>query len=585
MNNPATQAKPLPNTKPVMEQNPYEVNQQEPYVVHQISQTKPEKSTCVTLRNQFSFLWKLCLDYGICYLLFAYRNSDGIGSGIFAAISALFLLIIAKRLKDQPAEEEKPLSITISMESIFYFAAATLISIANCLTDNGFFLFFNHVGSFLLFSIACIKLFYNDKKWDFGKYTAILFSYWIQVFEVIPVPFQDWSFYHKKTDKKMSSTTRYVIIGIVVGIPILFITTLLLASADQIFSDMVEHIFNFDSILEWLVENLPQNIILLPCGFIVYTLLLYLVIGALCKGGLKEDVKEYTKFGTPIAVTIFVMIDIVYVLFSGIQFLFLFAGVPIAQHEYADYAREGFFELLFVALINFFLVLFCNKHFTKNTALKIVMTITSLCTFVMIASSAYRMQMYIHAYHLTFLRVFVLWFLLLLFFFMVGSTISIYRENWNSFRYCLFVLTCFYTVFALSNADGLIAKYNVAQFEKDLTDGGETPYLSDYLPHGYGDSKAYAVALSNLKKTYKEMLGDSNLYRIDSYFSLEDHFYEYDYNNREIDYGDGSNEDFQDYVLKKDAAIYDKSLEKSIFSWKHFNFVENACYRRCKEIN
>lgn len=534
--------------------------------------------------NNFSFLWKLCLTYGICYLLFAYRNADGIGSGIFAAISAIFLLIIAKRLKTEPAEEGKNFAITISTENIFYFAAAVLISFGNCLTDNGFFLFFNHVGSFLLFSIACIKLFYNDKKWDFGKYTVILFSYWFQVGKAIPIPFQDWSLYHKKSSKKISPTTRYIIIGIVAGIPILFLTTLLLASADQVFSNMLEHIFNFDTVFKWLAENLPENMILLPCCFIVYTLLLYLVMGALCRGCLKEEVKEPAKFGTPIAVTIFVMIDIVYVIFSGIQFLFLFAGLPIAQHEYAEYAREGFFELLFVALINFFLVLFCNKHFARNTVLKVVMTITCLCTFVMIASSAYRMRMYIHAYHLTFLRLFVLWFLLLLFFFMVGSTISIYKENWNSFRYCLFVLTCFYTMFALSNADGWIAKYNISQYKKDLTSGFNNSYLDDYLPYNYEDSKAYAVALSDLQSTSGEMLKDSDCQLIKSYFSLKNHFYEYDYDNYEIDYGDGGSADLQDYVLKKDAAIYDKDLKASIFSWKHFNFVENTCYQKCKEM-
>ncbi len=526
--------------------------------------------------NNFSFLWKLCLAYGIWFVLFAYEVPDGIGSGIFAAISAIFLLVIARRLKNQPAEEGNNLCITISAESIFYFAAAVLISFGNCLTDNAFFLFFNHVGSFLLFSIACIKLFYNDKKWDFGKYTAILFSYWIQVLKAIPVPFQDWSGHHKKNSKKISSTTRYIIIGIAAGIPILFVTTLLLASADQVFSDMLEHIFNFDSMYKWLTENLPEHIILLPCGFIVYTLLLYLVMGALCRGGLKEEVKEPARFGTPIAVTVFVMIDIVYVIFSGIQFLFLFAGVPIAQHEYAEYAREGFFELLFVALINFFLVLFCNKHFAKNTILKVVMTITCLCTFVMIASSAYRMQMYIHAYHLTFLRLFVLWFLLLLFSFMVGSTISIYKENWNSFRYCLFVLTCFYTIFALSNADGLIARYNVAQFEKAFTNGTAN-FLSDYLPYGYRYSKAYAQALSDLEEKYKFFLTENDRQLINNYLSVDKHFYEYDY--------DISDETFNDYTLQKNAEIYDESLEKSLFSWKHFNFIEYTCYRKCKQIS
>lgn len=413
-------------------------------------------------------------------------------------------------------------------------------------------------------------MFYNDRKWDFGKYTSILFSYWIQVLSVIPVPFRDFRYHHKKPGKRLSATTRYVLIGIAAGLPILLITTMLLASADQIFSDLLEQIFNFKSIEQWLIENLPQNLILLPCGFIIYTLLLYLVTGALCKGSLKEDVKETRIFGTPIAVTIFIMIDVVYVIFVGIQFLFLFSGRPLASYEYAEYAREGFFELLFVALINFFLVLFCNKHFKKNIALKTVMTITCLCTFVMIVSSAYRMRLYIHEYHLTFLRVFVLWFLLLLSFFMIGCTISIYKENWNSFHYCLFVLTCFYTVFSLSNVDSMIAKYNVAQFEADLNiNCGQTPYLDNYLPYDYEYSKAYASALSDLKASSEDKLGETNLHLIDRYFSMENLFYDYDF--------------MGNYVLTKNASLYDSDLSESIFAWKHFNFIENTCYRKCKE--
>lgn len=536
-----------------------------------------EISGCKTLRNQFPFMWKICLIYGICYLLFAYRTLNGIGSGIFAAVSAVFLLLIARRLKTHPVQEET-LSITISLECIFYLTAAVLISIANCLTDSGFFLFFNHTGSFLLFSIGSLKLFYHDKTWDFGKYTSVLFIFWFQILEVIPVPFRDWRFSRKENERKVSPTARYVFIGIIAGLPILFVTTLLLASADQIFSDLLENVFNLDELLTWSMENLTQNMILLPCGFIMYTLLLYLVIAALCKGGIKEEVPTPARFATPIAVTIFAMIDFVYIIFAGIQFIFLFAGVEISQYEYAEYARQGFFELLFVALINFFLVLFCNKHFARNTILKIVMTITCLCTFVMTASSAYRMQMYIHSYHLTFLRVFVLWFLLLLSFFMAGSIISIYKENWNSFRYCLIVLTCFYTVFALSGTDSFIAKYNVAQFEQDLkqTLSGQStdkiPYLGYYLPDEYSSSKAYATALSSLQEAYRKSLGKENNVLIDNYLSLEICFYEYDYSNRD-----------NQTKLKKTAALYDKELHAPLFSWKHYNFMEAACYRLCRK--
>lgn len=574
MNHPSTETDGTAITSQAAKQEPIPMKQQDSNMTKAPNEIEEKSPVYTALRSQFPFMWKICLCYGICYLLFSYKTMNGIGSGIFAAISAIFILMIAEHLKKQPVHE-KELSIAISGESIFYFAAAVLISFSNCLTDSEFFLFFNHMGSFLLFSIACIKLFYRDKTWDFGKYTCILFSYWIQVLSVIPVPFQHWKSYQQGNHKKMSSTTRYILIGIAAGLPILMITTLLLSSADRIFSDLLESIFHFSFMDNWFDPKTMNDVILLTCGFVIYTLLLYLVISALYKGGLNEQVKKSTIFGTPIAVTIFIMIDIVYIVFSCIQFLFLFAGLP-AKHEYADYARQGFFELLFVALINFLLILFCNKHFVRNNVLKAVMTITCLCTFVMIASSAYRMRLYIQAYHLTFLRVFVLWFLLLLSFFMAGSIISIYKEHWNSFRYCLFVLTCFYTVFALSDVYGMIAEYNVTRFEKDLVQsiqnpfGNVVPYLRDYLPRGYQDSKSYAAVLADLKENYTAELGIADTELIDDYFSVENFFFDYDFSG--------------DYTLEPAACLYDQDIPASPFMWKHFNFVENTCYRKCKDF-
>ncbi|MBO5087926.1 MAG: DUF4173 domain-containing protein [Lachnospiraceae bacterium] len=574
---------------------------QEPYIVTEIPNTIAEKPHCKTLRNQFPFMWKLCLTYGFCYLLFAYQNTDGIGSGIFALVSAYFLLWIAKKLKGNPIDGEH-LAIAISTESVFYYLAAVLISFGNCLTDNGFFLFFNHVGSFLLFSIASIKLFYKDKQWDFGKYTSILFSFWFQTLEVIPVPFRDFTAHRKGTKKKMPDSVRYVIIGILCGLPILIVTTLLLGSADRVFSNVIESIFDFEAFTEWFFSHLTENMFILPCLFIFYCFLLYLVIAALCKKNLSEEVRMPKKHGVLIAVTIFIMIDVMYVLFSGIQFVCLFIGIMPSSWEYAEYAREGFFELLFVALINFFLVLFCNRHFNKNGVLKVLMTITCLCTYVMIASSAYRMWMYVDVYHLTFLRVFVLWFLAMLCFFMAGSLISIFKEKWNTFRYCLFVLTCFYTVFALANVDKQIAKYNVAQFEKSLPEIAHTyaahlqesptaqqssydvvysqfletniPSLYVYLPDGYEESKAYATVLYDLYAHYGLALDEHNISTITDYFSMRHHFYLYDYER--------SSYEHDHYVLDENTAIYDTDVSNSIFMWKHFNFVEYDCYRLCK---
>ena len=58
---------------------------------------------------------------------------------------------------------------------------------------------------------------------------------------------------------------------------------------------------------------------------------------------------------------------------------------------YSDYARQGFFQLLFVALLNLVMVLMCLKYCQENVLLNGVLLVISMCTYVMIASAIYRM--------------------------------------------------------------------------------------------------------------------------------------------------------------------------------------------------
>ena len=78
-----------------------------------------------TVRNQFSWLWKICVIYGLSYLLFGYRNYDGIGLGFFVLISAIFVILVAKRLQGEDVEEER--RIRISQISVFYLVMATVL--------------------------------------------------------------------------------------------------------------------------------------------------------------------------------------------------------------------------------------------------------------------------------------------------------------------------------------------------------------------------------------------------------------------------------------------------------------------------
>lgn len=107
------------------------------------------------------------------------------------------------------------------------------------------------------------------------------------------------------------------------------------------------------------------------------------------------------------AITVLGMLTLLYLVFSGIQILGLFLGkLSLPEgYTYASYAREGFFQLLAIAILNLILVLACLEYFRESKILKGILTVMSICTFIMILSSAMRMILYIRTYQFTFLRI------------------------------------------------------------------------------------------------------------------------------------------------------------------------------------
>ena len=192
----------------------------------------------------------------------------------------------------------------------------------------------------------------------------------------------------------------------------------------------------------------------------------------LCKKSVKEEPRERTLFDPIIAVVITSLLCVLYVFFSVIQILYLFIGnmeLPTG-YTYAGYAREGFFQLLAVCVINLVLVLTCLYLFRESKILKGILTVICACTFIMILSSALRMIMYINSFALTFLRLFVLWSLAVIFFLMAGITATIFWKRFPLFLYGVITVTVCYIALSFSHPDYLIARY-------DLSHDGSRDYL------------------------------------------------------------------------------------------------------------
>ena len=164
-----------------------------------------------------------------------------------------------------------------------------------------------------------------------------------------------------------------------------------------------------------------------------------------------------------IAIAFTAPIAVLYLLFSAIQIVYLFIGnmqLP-AGVTYAEYARRGFFQLLFVCVLNLAAVLSIQSYFKENRVLKALLLAISGCTLIMTASSACRMLLYIRAYQLTFLRVSVLVALAVIALLMAGVIAKIVKPQFPLFRYGFVLAGAVYLVFAFSHVDYFIAAYNL----------------------------------------------------------------------------------------------------------------------------
>ncbi len=396
------------------------------------------------MKEQFSFFGPVTLGYAAFYAFCMFKNGSGITFPFFIAASLLYLCFSLSKL-----------GITLKRGSGFYMVSMMLLAVSTFCTDDGRIIAFNKTGIFLLMMSLLLKQYYDTSRWKLGKYLgsiAIMVSGCLGWFGR---PFSDMAEYFKRRENKTNKNTWYCVLGLVIALPLIAIVLALLGSADAVFRQLASEPLKHIS-----MENISG--ILFRIAFLYFAS--YLLTAFLCDHRLVEEVKD-SRTGEPvIAITVTGLLSMIYLVFSGIQIACLFLGrmqLP-AGYTYAEYAREGFFQLLAVSILNLVIVLLCMSFFKESRALKAVLTVMSLCTFVMIASSGLRMVIYIQYYYMTFQRILVLWALGLLFFLFVGVLLNIFRDSFPLFRYSMVVVTVLYLALSFCHPDYIIASINVA---------------------------------------------------------------------------------------------------------------------------
>lgn len=229
------------------------------------------------------------------------------------------------------------------------------------------------------------------------------------VFKLFPRNlFKNLKFIKIDTKKDKNDKIINIIFGTIIGVFISGLILALLTSADAYFDKFLSSIvtnINVDFNLWYVIKG------------IIYFVILFVIGINLFKNKeitLKESKKS--RVNKTVITTMLFIVNFVFVLFLISEISKLcgnFLKVP-KGYIYSSYAREGFFQLLFVTLINFGIILYLiyKTNLVKEDK-KVKYLVLSLIAFsiFLIFNSYYRMFLYIGRFGFTNLRLQVILFL------------------------------------------------------------------------------------------------------------------------------------------------------------------------------
>ena len=385
--------------------------------------------------------------YAIFYLWCMYKNHSGITYVLFMIGTVFFIRFTLKQL-----------NLSLKRGSIFYIVSMLLLAVSTFCTDDSRIIVFNNIANILLIICLLLDAFYDTKRWGLGKFVSSIVTVLILPIGEFLSPFEHLAWYLDKKRNGRNNKYLYIFLGIGITIPIFLVVFILLSSADAVFRNITGNV----------IENINfrdiENIVII--GFIMF-LVSYCVLTFMSRRTIDEKVYDTRRYEPLIAIPVATVMTLLYLVFSAIQIIYLFVGgmeLP-SGYTYAEYAREGFFQLLIVSVLNLIIVLIGLQFFKNSKILKGILAVMSLCTIVMIASSAMRMIIYIQYYYLTFLRIMVLWSLVVLLVVFVGVISYIFNKSFPLFRYSMIVVTVLYISLAFLHPDYIIAKVNLAGTE------------------------------------------------------------------------------------------------------------------------
>lgn len=457
---------------------------------------------------------------GLFFDYFFFDKAIGISFPAFMLLIVAGMIIISDVFNRPLDKKTHLLFIPLAFFSVMVFVRASPL------------LTFMNVGGslLLLLLIARISFARSIQSFTITDYLKTIF---------LPVKFVR-PFFATATDliamrglNKDPKVTSQIIKGIIITVPVLIVFILLFSSADLVFHKYLLDLVN----IEIKPETIQRAILILISTS--------LFIGAYSYLFRKDVNPNHTAPTTSsahlghIETSILLgSVNVLFLLFVIVQIAYLFGGesmIAIEGFTYASYVHRGFFELVAVAVISFFMLLNAEKYIVKkdganSTLFKVLSTALIAQVLVIMGSAFMRLSIYEAAYGFTTLRLYThtfIVFLGIIFAFLLYKIYIDSRENMLAFRIFIAVIV-FVAGMNVLNPDAFIAQKNLDRYkETGKLDGNYMANLSeDALPVSieiitfpYSEEKAAFEDLIHWnsewnKKPYKAQWQSWNLSRI-----------------------------------------------------------------------
>lgn len=378
---------------------------------------------------------------GIIYL--DIRTSyEGYGGFWFSLFSCFIVGMLFFYIQKKQINLTKKQAIILTYISLFAFSFSVV--------ENPIFLGVNALWLFLVTGYWLFSVLQVGNETVVGFFQSIFY-----------VPFQKINQLVPAFQKNSRNQWQYIVGGFVISLPILSIVLGLLASADDYFDLLLQHIVDLFS------ENIIRELvfILVAIGLASY---LFMYVYQNMRIKISHSSVVTVTLPNLLLKTILSVFIVTYIVFFTTALLgyVQFSQSATATSGVANYARSGFFQLLAVALINVGIFVLSRWLSGNVLAVRSYLTVIGIETLGLIALGLAKMWLYISLYGLTILRYNTSWFMGLLFVCVIFFIASLWKK-FSYIKWSGIVIACGVLFLSYQNPANQIIAYNYQQYQAE----------------------------------------------------------------------------------------------------------------------